>query len=274
MENVANSNRKKLKVIEWLFFQKKTIVLLLAIILLYGCKVEVYQGLNEMQANAMLATLLKHGIVAEKQNTGKAGYTIRVDKSRLAESLELLRESGFPKEQYKSLGSIFSGEGMIASASEDQARLSYALSQELAGTFSRISGILSARVHVALASGDQEVEQRTPASAAIFLLHTPSSPVVNLVPKIRELTSMSVPELSPDKVSVVLVPVRESITIPTVASLSSIGDMFFSNGHATYVLIILAGIIVLMMVALLYLNIIFWKHVWIAYRESKRNIEN
>ncbi len=274
MENVADSNIKKLKATEWFFFQKKTIVLLLAIILLYGCKVEVYQGLNEMQANAMLATLLKHGIVAEKQNTGKTGYTIRVDKSRLAESLELLRESGFPKEQYKSLGSIFSGEGMIASASEDQARLSYALSQELAGTFSRISGILSARVHVALASGDQELEQRTPASAAIFLLHTPSSPVVNLVPKIRELTSMSVPELSPDKVSVVLVPVRESITIPTVASLSSIGGMFFSNGHATYVLFILAGIVVLMMVALLYLNIIFWKHVWTAYSESKSNTEN
>ena len=48
MENVADSNIRKLKVIEWLFFQKKTIVLLLAIILLYGCKVEVYQGLNEM----------------------------------------------------------------------------------------------------------------------------------------------------------------------------------------------------------------------------------
>lgn len=274
MEKVSASNTKKVNTTDWLFFQKKTILLLISIILLCGCKVEVYQGVNEMQANAMLATLLKHGIVAEKQNTGKTGYTIRVDKSRLAESLELLRESGFPKEQYKSLGSIFSGEGMIASASEDQARLSYALSQELAGTFSRISGVLSARVHVALASGDQELEQRTPASAAIFLLHTPVSPVVNLVPKIRELTSMSVPELSADKVSVVLVPVRESMTIPTVASLSSLGGIFFSNGHATYILLILAGIIIVALVILLYLNVLFWKQVWTAYNSSKSNTEN
>lgn len=256
-----------------LFFIGKSITILIATVFLFGCKVEVYQGLNETQANAMLATLLKQGIIAEKQNMGKTGYTIKVDKDRLAESLELLRERGFPKEQYKSLGTIFSGEGMIASASEDQARLSYALSQELAGTFSRISGIISARVHVALAGMEQDLEQRTPASAAIFLLHTPGSPVVNLVPKIRELTAMSVPELSLDQVSVVLVPVRETVTIPTNATFTTINGIFFHNGHMSYVLIIMMILSIVITGWLIFLNILFWKQIWIEYNIGKSNGE-
>ena len=50
--------------------------------------------------------------------------------------------------------------------------------------------------------------------AAVFLRHTPDSPVVNLVAKIRELTSKAVPDLDYERVSVMLVPVREQVSVP------------------------------------------------------------
>ena len=39
---------------------------LLMLLLLTGCKTEIYKGLSENQANTMLSLLLRHGIHAEK----------------------------------------------------------------------------------------------------------------------------------------------------------------------------------------------------------------
>ncbi len=261
--------------IQRIIYRNRGIVFCFVLLLLTACKVEVYRGLDEMQANAMLAALLKHGISASKQDTGKTGYTIFVDKSKLAESLELLRERGFPKEQYKSIGTIFTGEGMVASASEEQARLSYALSQELSDTISRVNGVLSSRVHIALASLDQDMEEkRTPASAAVFLLHRPGSLVINLESKVRELVAMSVPELTPEQVSVVFVPVRESLTIPTTGSSNISGGIFFSEGHVSVIFIFMACISIVIVGTLVVINFYFWREVLFTYLKPGKTKEN
>ena len=194
----------------WLPF---LLVLLLCAALL-GCQVEVYRGLTEAQVNTMLSTLLKRGIRAEKTAAGKAGFTLSVDEDQLVQSLEILKENNLPRADYENLGKVFSGQGMISSASEEQARMAYAISQELSDTFSRIDGVLTARVHVVLGGTDQATDTRTLPSAAVFLRHTPDSPVVNLVAKIRELTSKAVPDLDYERVSVMLVPVREQVSVP------------------------------------------------------------
>lgn len=95
--------------------------------------------------------------------------------------------------------------------------MAYAISQELSDTFSRIDGVLTARVHVVLGGTDQATDTRTLPSAAVFLRYTPDSPVVNLVAKIRELTSKAVPDLDYERVSVMLVPVREQVSVPHAA---------------------------------------------------------
>ena len=188
--------------------------LVLMALFLAGCQVDLYQGLTEKQANVMLSTLLKRGIQARKVAAGKTGFKITVDDSQMIQSLEILRENGLPDESFDNLGKVFSGQGMISSPSEEQARLSYAISQELADTFSRIDGVLTSRVHIVLASTDPATDVRTPPSAAVFLRHTPDSQVTNLIPKIREVTSRAVPGLDYEKISVMLVPVRESHTVP------------------------------------------------------------
>ena len=77
-----------------------------------------------------------------------------------------------------------------------------------------LAGVLTARGHVVLGGTDQATDTRTLPSAAVFLRHTPDSPVVNLVAKIRELTSKAVPDLDYERVSVMLVPVREQVSVP------------------------------------------------------------
>ncbi|WCB48207.1 type III secretion system inner membrane ring lipoprotein SctJ [Nitratidesulfovibrio vulgaris] len=220
----------------------------LLLVLLTGCKAELYKGLNEEQANTMLATLLKRGIEVEKQSEGKNGYTLSVERRQVVQALEVLRENSLPREQYQSLGKVFSGDGMIASPSEEKARLSYAISQELADTFSRIDGVLTARAHVVLASADVGTDTRTPASAAVFLRHTEDSPVVNLIPKIREMTAKAVPGLDYEKVSVMLVPVRESVTVPLRDAPTLLGIPLPSDSGPSY---LLAGAAIALLCALL-----------------------
>lgn len=182
-------------------------------LLLFGCKSEVYQGLTENQANAMMAVLMKHGIEPEK-TAAKGGYTLSVESDQVVQTLELMRENNLPRSDYENMGQIFAAKGMISSATEEQARLTYALSQELTETFSQIDGVLTARVHVVLGSQDLATGRVTPPSAAVFLRHTPDSQVTHLVPRIRELAANAVPGLAQENVSVMLVPVRETSTAP------------------------------------------------------------
>lgn len=183
-------------------------------LLLSACKVEVYTGLSEEQANLMLGTLLKRGITAVKDNKGKNGFSLMVEEEQMVQALDILRENGLPHDQYQSLGDVFKGQGMISSPSEEEARLAFAISQELSATFSRIDGVLSARVHVVLGKVDEAVNLRVPPSVAVFIRHNPESTVVNMVSKIRELSAHAVPGLNVENVSVMLVPVRETVTVP------------------------------------------------------------
>lgn len=189
------------------------LVLAAAVLLLAGCKAEIYQGLSENQANTMLSVLLRHGISAEKI-AAKNDFSIAVEEKQIVQALEILKENSLPREDFQNLGQVFSAQGMISSSTEEQARLAYALSQELSDTFSRIDGVLTARVHVVLGQTDLGTGNVTLPSAAVFLRHTPESQVTRLIPYIRELTANAVPGLMQDKVSVMLVPVRETVSVP------------------------------------------------------------
>jgi type III secretion protein J len=200
---------------------KTLLVSSLFLFLLAACQQELHGGLPEDEANRILATLLENGIDAKKASKGKNGFSISVDESELARALRILERHSLPRENFKNLGEVFSGQGMIASPTEEQARLAFAIEQELAGTFSRIDGVLTARAHVALERHDAATGTRTPSSAAVFLRHVPDSPVVDLQGKIKELCVQAVPGLVYEKVSVMLVPVRAEVLLPDARPLSN-----------------------------------------------------
>lgn len=183
---------------------------------LCGCRENVYSGVSEDDANEMVSALLRRGIDAQKVSEGKGAFSVKVEHEDLVRSVDILKENSLPRATYQSLGTVFTGQAMISSQLEEQARLAYALSEELSVTFARIDGVLDSRVHVTLVQHEQSSGITTPPSAAVFLRHTPDSPAVRMESDIRQTASRAVPGLTPDRVSVMYEEFREKVIPPAV----------------------------------------------------------
>jgi type III secretion protein J len=182
-------------------------LVLLAALLLSACEAELYNNLDQRQANEILATLQQRGIPAQRVAVKGGQYTVVVDKGRFADSIAILKEAGLPKEEFQTMGQIFKKDGLVSSPLQERAQMIFALSQELSRTVSEIDGVLSARVHLVLPENDPLRQQLVPSSASVFIRHRSNTPVGNLVPQVKMLVANGVAGLSYDKVSVVLVPV-------------------------------------------------------------------
>lgn len=182
------------------------LAVLLALLALAGCKTELYSALPEPEANEMIALLMQRNIVADKVMAKDGTDMIMVEKSRFAEAVDTLRDAGFPRKTFESMGDVFKSGGLVASPMQERARFLYALGQELSATVSQIDGVLSARVAVVLPENDILDRSPTPSSASVFVRYDAASSVDHLVPQIKMLVADSVQGLSYDKVSVILVP--------------------------------------------------------------------
>ena len=182
-------------------------LVLLAALLLSACEAELYNNLDQRQANEMVATLQQRGIPAQRMAVKGGQYTVVVDKGRFADAINILKEAGLPKQEFQTMGQVFKKDGLVSSPTQERAQMIFALSQELSRTVSEIDGVLSARVHLVLPENDPLRQQLVPSSASVFIRHRSNTPVGNLVPQVKMLVANGVAGLSYDKVSVVLVPV-------------------------------------------------------------------
>jgi type III secretion protein J len=185
---------------------QRALVLLVAL-LLSACEAELYNNLDQRQANEMIATLQQRGIPAQRVAVKGGQYTVVVDKGRFADAIATLKEAGLPKQEFQNMGQVFKKDGLVSSPMQERAQMIFALSQELSRTVSEIDGVLSARVHLVLPENDPLRQQLVPSSASVFIRHRSNMPVNNLVPQVKMLVANGVAGLSYDKVSVVLVPV-------------------------------------------------------------------
>jgi len=183
--------------------------------LLVACKVELHSGLDERNANEIMAILLKNGISASRESTKDNTLTVLVEEKSFADAVDILQAHSLPRQKFDDLCSVFAGEGMISSPMEDRARLICALSQELSRTISEIDGVMSARVHVVLPENDLGRKTAKPSSASVFIRHHEDAPVDNLSPQIKMLVANGIEGLVYDKVSIAMVPVISPVQIAT-----------------------------------------------------------
>jgi type III secretion protein J len=179
---------------------------LLALVLT-GCKTELYTGLDEREANEMIALLMKNGIDASRLRTKDGSSSLQVSESRFADAVDLLKANGYPRERFANMGDVFKTSGLIASPTEERARFIYALGQELSRTINDIDGVITARIHVVLPKNDLLRQDITPSSASVFIRHDARAPLKQLLPQIKMLVANSIEGLAYEKVSVVFVPV-------------------------------------------------------------------
>ncbi len=227
-----------------------------------GSNVTLYSSASEGEANELLSVLLDAGIHAEKIS-GKEGVAVSVDGSQVARALDILRSRGLPRERFDGMGQIFRKEGLVSSPLEERARYIYALSQELTNTLSQMDGVLAARVHVVLPERGEIGEAATPSTAAVFIKHRIGYSFDALKPQIRQLVTHSIPGLTEDRVSIVLVSAQPGTSVdretPVQVSLLGFQVAQASAGG----LGVLLGVLVLLILGLAGgLGYLLWRGGW------------
>lgn len=202
MRSMEDEKRK-----DYLVHKIKLFACLFLVLLLAGCKTQLYTGLSEREGNDMLAMLLSSGISATKELNKDLQMTLFVSTSDVARAIQLLRSNGYPGDNFSSVSDIFPKDSLISSPVEERARYTYSMSQELSSTLSMIDGVITARVHVVLPQEANGIQENPfPSSAAIFIKYSSDLVLSGFIPKVKTLVSNSIEGLSLDKITVTLFP--------------------------------------------------------------------
>ncbi|MBR4354516.1 MAG: type III secretion inner membrane ring lipoprotein SctJ [Kiritimatiellae bacterium] len=183
---------------------KRTIWLAAALLLLAGCDKDatLHSGLEERQANLVMAALLDAGISCHKDPGEEGTWNVLCTEQKFAEAVNLLERLGLPQRSRQGVGEVFKKTGMISSPSEERIRFMDALAQDLARTISMIDGVVDARVHVVLPENDPFARNALPSSAAVAIRSRWDADLTDLVPSVKALVKNSIEGLAYDKIQV------------------------------------------------------------------------
>ena len=175
-------------------------------LLLAGCDREatLHAGLEEGQANLVMAALLDAGIGCHKSAGDEGTWNVSVDESKFAEAVNLLERAGLPRRPHRGIGEVFKKTGMISSPSEERIRFMDALAQDLAKTISGIEGVVDARVHVVLPENDPFARHAMPSSAAVAIRSRWDADLTEIVPSVKGLVKNAIEGLSAEKIMVTI----------------------------------------------------------------------
>lgn len=252
-------------------------LILLPLLFLVGCKSSLFEGLEEDQANQIVAVLSEHGIEGVKERSADKKWNISVEVDDVVTATEITREYALPRGNHANLGDLFSRQGLISNPDEDRVRYVYGLTQELSETLEKIDGVLVARVHIVQPERDPLMRQVTPPSASVMLRYRSDYNLEYMRDKIRNLVAGSVEGLTPDRVYLTFVPVT-----PFADSADAKGDAsahFAMAAADTRPGTTLMLIVVVVMAILLILSAWVWNSgirsfAWTFHRRRKPTAEN
>ncbi|HKU00318.1 MAG TPA: type III secretion inner membrane ring lipoprotein SctJ [Paraburkholderia sp.] len=223
----------------------RRLLYLLPLVLLAACKTSLFEGLDEDQANRIIAVLSHHGISGAKERNADKTWNVSVDDSDAVAATELTGAYALPRGGHANLGELFRREGLISSPEEDHVRYVYGLTQELSETLEKIDGVLVARVHIVDPPRDALSGPTSAPSASVLLRYRSDSGLEPMREKIRSLVAGAVEGLTPDRVYVTLVPVTPVLTAAEVCAqtgrCSPASDTVRENTTLTLIALALLG---------------------------------
>jgi len=160
----------------------------------------LYAGLS-MEDTAAIVQALDAGGIPHRLEPGTGAIT--VPAARLADARLRLAGQGLPQTD-ASFAAMSKEQGFGVSQFMENARYQHALEGELARTISSLKSVQGARVHIAKPRDSAFVHDKHAASASVFLqLKTGRRLESEEVTAIVNLVASSVPELTPDQVTVI-----------------------------------------------------------------------
>ena len=195
------------------------VTLLATLLLISGCKEEaLLNGLDQNQANEVVALLQKNNIAASKRNIAKSGYSVYVGLADFSAAVDLTTIYNLPSKPRVEIAEMFPSDALISSPRAEVARIYSAIEQRLEQTLNQISGIVSSRVHVSYDISNTDAEKKgKPMHIAVLLRYdTENNAPGNLIADATRLLKNSFSNVEYDNISVVMTPAPEANQLPPV----------------------------------------------------------
>jgi len=225
---------------------RRLLLPLLALLLLAGCaRKPLLEGLDERQANEVIAVLLRHNIDADKLNVGKGGFQVNVSPRDLPEAIELMQRNDLPSAPRSQVAASFPADSLVSTPLGERARLISAVEQRLEESLQLLDGVHSTRVHLNydanLGTEGRRAERRRMHVAAV-VAHHPGIDEEVLLQSVKRFLRNTFDGIEYDNVSVILTEVEGPRTLAVTAGTDRslpLGWMVACGGIA--VLLLLGG---------------------------------
>ena len=180
----------------------------LSLWLLLGCDVRIHHGLEEREANELVAALQTVGIAAEKVAESGRGKTwaVRVPADLQGAAVQQLNALGLPRVRREGMAQVFASGSMVPTPTEERLRESHLLAEQAVLALEQLEGVAGARVQLSLPATVRGARERPPAKASALVKVRPGAlPQVSpMRSDIQELVAGGVDGLSAEDVAVVI----------------------------------------------------------------------
>lgn len=180
-----------------------SLCMLLMVVILSGCKQELYSNLSEEEANQMLALLMLRDIDTVKTMEKGGHVTISVEKSRFADAVETLRQQGLPTRRTDAITDVFPSGQLVTSPLQEQAKILYLKEQMLEKMLRSVEGVIGAQVSVAESISANRRELPV-TSASVMIKHTPDVNMLEREAELRRMIQKGVANLRAENISMVM----------------------------------------------------------------------
>lgn len=200
---------------------RRLLLPVLALLLLAGCaRKPLLEGLDERQANEVIAVLLRHNIDADKLNVGKGGFQVNVSPRDLPEAIELMQRNDLPSAPRSQVAASFPADSLVSTPLGERARLISAVEQRLEESLQLLDGVHSTRVHLNydanLGTEGRRAERRRMHVAAV-VAHHPGIDEEVLLQSVKRFLRNTFDGIEYDNVSVILTEVEGPRTLAVTA---------------------------------------------------------
>jgi type III secretion protein J len=177
----------------------------LMVMLLAACQQQdLLKGLNQQQANEVIAVMQRHNIATDKVDRGKPGFSIQVGRADFAAAVDILKVYDLPSRARMEISEMFPADALVSSPRAEKARMYSAIEQRLEQSLQVMEGITAARVHVSYDLDAGEGAAIRPMHMAALLVYEQDLVPAVLIGQVKRFLKNSFPGIEYDNISVVL----------------------------------------------------------------------